>query len=106
MLSQTYNLTQLYQDVVYVDYPNYSDVEYMIPYISIFYTNIMMTFLTIFLYFRLRHIGSLYDNIRKDFEHMTIQLYDAKFKTIHEIIGLDERSTKKVDLIKKEMSVF
>ena len=99
----------MYKEVVAYDYNNHTaiiqadifDSKNYIPECS--YVNILLTLFAIILWERLSLIISMYGNIRKDFENITINLCDAKMKTLKEIIDLDERSSKKISLIKREI---
>jgi len=69
------------------------------------YSNVMLTGFALFVWYKLNLIKrEIIRDVRKDFENITLHLYDAKMRTLNDIIKLDERSTRKISLIQKELN--
>lgn len=70
---------------------------------QVIYFNVFITIVCIYIVFKLNQISSAYNNIHKNITELTVESYKNKIRHINNIIKLDDRSAKKITLIKNEL---
>ena len=89
MSLELYNNNNILSDVMI----NYSQI----------YFNVFITIVCIYIVFKLNKISYAYNNIHKNITELTVESYKNKIRHINNIIKLDDRSAKKITLIKNEL---
>jgi hypothetical protein len=99
-----YNPFELNNDTKQIVLFNHIFIEYEQDYfISV--NTICTVIIALFMIYKLNQISSMYKNIKKDITDLTLENYKNKLRFIDDIMKIDDRSAKKITLIKNELKL-